>query len=129
MSILNKKKYNEEKKLAVIFTTSHQDTIGNHSRLVQIKFLINKFRVDVFTNQIEFIQLYFPDVEVYGLPIKKCQKIPIINKLVFWRRTALFLNNSNNHIVFLYHDDAAISIWLKKPSFIFIHQLKSSHSI
>lgn len=109
-------------KIAVIFTTTHPDTLGNACRLQQIQFLLKEFQVSIFTNQFFFVKNRFPKSEVISLPKQNASKLPLLCNFFYSKKIARMINKSGNDCVFLYNEDATVSYWITLPSFIYVHQ-------
>lgn len=108
-------------KIAVIFTTSHPDTIGNACRLDILKHLAKKFDIQVYTNQTRFVQDILIQESVIELPVRD-KRIALLSDFLYWRNVAQIVNASNYDAVFMFHDTAPIAIWIKAPVFQYVHQ-------
>lgn len=109
--------------LAVVFTTSHADTLGNACRLAMMEHLNSAFNTAIYTNQADFIRRLFPDRPVFALPVNKIHDLPLLGDLVFWKSVATELSRAEAGGIFMFHDTAPAAIWLEKPVFQYVHQL------
>ncbi len=113
---------NKKAELAVVFTTSHADTLGNACRLAMMKHLSAAFNTVIYTNQADFIRRLFPAARVFALPVKKIHAIPLLGDLAFWKSAAAELNKTEADGIFMFHDTAPAAIRLEKPVFQYVHQ-------
>lgn len=108
-------------RLAIIFTTSHQDNVGNASRLEILRYLAKNFDIHVFTNQFRFIQDILIQETVTELPDSK-RRIALISDFLYWRNVAQLVNTSDYDAVFMIYNNAPIANWIKAPVFQYVHQ-------
>ena len=112
----------ETKKLNILFTTSHADTLGNACRLDMVKYLIDNFDATIITNQVDFVQNLFPNIDILPIYFKEIGKVPLVSDYRYWKCIAEKLNSIPSDGVFMFHDDSPATIWTKKPVFQYIHQ-------
>jgi glycosyltransferase involved in cell wall biosynthesis len=110
------------KKLIILFTTNHADTLGNACRLDMVKYLVANFDTKIVTNQVEFIKGIFPKQEIIPIKLKRKSKIPLLNEFQYWKYFADKINSLSADGVFMFHDDSPATIWIKYPVFQYIHQ-------
>jgi glycosyltransferase involved in cell wall biosynthesis len=110
------------KKLNILFTTSHADTLGNACRLDMVKYLVANFDTTIFTNQLEFIQGLFTNENILPVNWRNRAKVPLLADYLYWKHLAGILNSVPSDGVFMFHDDSPATIWIKKPVFQYIHQ-------
>jgi len=108
------------KKLTIIFTTSHADTLGNACRLEMVRYLTNNFDTTIITNRKDFIERQFENTRVVSIEQKR--KIPFLSDLFDWKSIAKITNKIESDAVFMFDDDSQSTIWIKKPVFQYVHQ-------
>lgn len=108
-------------KLLIVFTSSHADTLGNECRLNLIEFLSLNFEVIILTNQYEFTIKRFPNSQVMDIGFEP-KDFLFFRLLFFWIKLSKVINGLNPNKVFLFHNDAPVSIFMKVPVFQYIHQ-------
>lgn len=110
------------KKLTIVFTTTHADTIGNACRIDMVEFLTKHFDSTIITSKQDFIRLRFPKTKIIPLNINNKYKLPIVNNYKFQISLAKEINEVTSDGVFLFHNDAISAIWIKYPVYQYIHQ-------
>jgi glycosyltransferase involved in cell wall biosynthesis len=110
------------KKLFIIFEATNPGTLGNASRLDTIKYLARFFDIIVYTNQVKFIQEYFPGCLVMELPSTKKLRIPILNDILRWCTIAGKINKNKCDGVFMFYSTSPVTLWVNKPVIQYIQQ-------
>ncbi|MFW5983021.1 MAG: glycosyltransferase family 4 protein [bacterium] len=110
------------KKIAIVFITHHEDTLGNNNRLFQIEYLNKFFTIDIYTNVLSFVKDKFPDNQVYKVKIGRRNKFPIVEDLIFAYQASNEINKRNYDGVYMIFDQAIMSWFIKVPVFVYIHQ-------
>ncbi|MBA2881479.1 glycosyltransferase involved in cell wall biosynthesis [Desulfosalsimonas propionicica] len=110
------------KKLTIIFTTNHADTLGNACRLDMVEFLTKYFEVTIITNQPEFIKNRFPNELVIPFNSNEKSKLSIVKHYKYQKKLARKINKISSDGVFLFHEDSPAAIWIESPVFQYIHQ-------
>lgn len=108
------------KKLTIVFTTNHADTLGNACRLDMVCYLTKYFKATIVTNCPEFISGRFPGVEIISFNYD-C-RVPIIRGYILKKKLAQEINKVASDGVFLFHEDSLSAIWVKYVVFQYIHQ-------
>lgn len=120
---------NNKKKLIVLFTTTHADTLGNACRLEIVDFLSRYFKTIIVTNRKDFIAGRFSNCNIVGYQNPKGKPLPILADIFEWRRVAKIINNADSDLCFMFDDTSAISNFLKIPVFQYVHQFGSRLAI
>lgn len=106
------------RRLSVIFTTSHADTVGNIYRLNIIRVLNRKYVCRLYTNTVGFLANRFPECEI--------KKIDFREPRWFWSRKARgvahLINADESDVVFMFHDTSLLGRLIEKPLIQLIHQ-------
>lgn len=110
------------KKITIIFTTSHSDTLGNACRLEMIDFISQYFNVTIITNEIDLIKNRYKNCEIIEFKKRRKVNIPIISDIAEWREMAKYINDLSNDLIFMFDDTSQVTLWLKKPVFQYVHQ-------
>jgi glycosyltransferase involved in cell wall biosynthesis len=110
------------KKLTIVFTTSHADTLGNACRLDMISFLTKHFKSTILTNQPKFIKTLFPDIVIIPINTSNKGKLPVISSFRYYKQLAKEVNKIQSDGVFIFNDESPSAIWIKSPVFQYIHQ-------
>jgi len=110
------------KKLCVLFTTSHSDTLGNAGRLEMVNYLSQNFDTTILTNRKAFIQERFPHCAVIGYESQKNRYLPVIADILESRKIAKCVKQIQSEFVFMIVDTAPVALWLKQPVFQYVHQ-------
>ena len=110
------------KKITIIFTTSHSDTLGNACRLEMVRYLTTQFEATIVTNRKGFIENQFDNCRVVDFVNKGNRNIPILSDLFSWKNIATIVNKINSDFVFMFDDTSPVTLWLKRPVFQYVHQ-------
>ncbi len=110
------------KKLIIVFTTTHNDTLGNACRLYMVEFLIKHFQTAIITDQPEFVKNKFPNDSVIPFSFNKGKEFPIISDYKYQKCLASEVNKIASDGVFVFNEDAVSANWIKSPVFQYIHQ-------
>lgn len=110
------------KKLDVIFTVSHANTLGNANRIEMVRFLQQHFKITFYSNQADFLRHLFPSTDIIPFLDHSNKKGPgPINELRMWRDIATKVSSSSSEAVLMVPASPA-SLWINKPVFQYIHQ-------
>jgi len=110
------------KKTAIIFTTTHTNTLGNANRLEIIKYLSRKFQATIYTNQEKFIKERFLECQVIELVNPNKLNFPILSDILYWKHIANKINKVSFDFVFMIYSTSPVTFWLKLPVFQYVHQ-------
>ena len=110
------------KKIAVVFITHHEDTLGNNNRLFQIEYLNQYFSVDLYTNVVKFLNARFPDNQIFNVKARGKNKLPIVEDFTFAYQASKKINKKKYDGVYIIFDQAIMSWFIKFPVFAYIHQ-------
>ncbi|MCU0915848.1 MAG: hypothetical protein MUC88_14995, partial [Planctomycetes bacterium] len=112
----------KDRQLAVVFETSHADTIGNACRIELVSYLGSAYRLVVYTNVPDFLRERMGPHRLVPLPDRASGRIPVLSDIMRWRTLASIVNRGDHEGVFMFHDTAPIALWLKKPCLQYVHQ-------
>jgi len=110
------------KKLAIIFTTSHADTLGNACRLEMVDFIFEYFETIIITNNVEFIKERFHGCRVIGYESKNNKSFPLISDYFEWKKLGKLVNNSKSDLCFMFDDTSPVANYMNVPTFQYVHQ-------
>ena len=95
------------KKITIIFTTSHSDTLGNACRLEMIDFLSSHFDVTIVTNEIDLVKNRYKNCEMIEFKPKRKVNIPIISDIAEWKKMAKYINDLSSDLIFMFDDTSS----------------------
>lgn len=110
------------KKLTIIFTTTHADTLGNACRLEMVDYIAKHFNTTILTNRKNFIENRFPKCKVVEYGIEKLKYLPFISNIFEWIITANSVNKIESDLIFMFDDSSPVALFLNQPVIQYIHQ-------
>jgi len=110
------------RKLIILFTTNHADTLGNACRLEMVDFISRNFNTTIVTNRKDFIEDRYLHCKVIGYKSNKRKSLPIISDIIKWKIIAKIIDNLKSDLCFMFDDTSAVTYFIKVPVFQYVHQ-------
>ncbi|MHA1382072.1 MAG: hypothetical protein ACTSRG_27180, partial [Candidatus Helarchaeota archaeon] len=110
------------KKLTIVFTIRHANTLGNACLLEMIRYLTLNIYTTIITNKKDFIESQFYNCKVLNVKISSKWKIPFLSDLLDWKSIAQTINEIESDAIFMIVDTSPVTLWLEKPVFQYVHQ-------
>lgn len=115
---------NKAKTISAFFYFNEPEAIGNVVIIHTLSFIASHFKVNIYTNQADFLRSQLPDVQIISLNHIKLMRNSIFGMLYYCRKIAKILNSDKSDAVFIGHNSAAIALWLTKTCFQYVYQVQ-----
>lgn len=110
--------------ISAFFFFREPESVGNTVIIHTLSFLADNFKINIYTNQAEFLKRHLPQVKIISLSHIKLMENSIIGMLNYCRRIARILNSDKSDAVFTGHNLSPIALWLTKPCFQYVYQVQ-----
>jgi len=108
--------------MLVVYNSYFYGTLGIPCRLEMIKFLMSFFDITIITNYPSFIKKAFPNSKILDMNIRKKTNIPVLSRLLYYKKISTIVNSNIADVVFLFENEAPSSIWSKYPVVLYVAQ-------
>jgi glycosyltransferase involved in cell wall biosynthesis len=110
--------------ISAFFFFREPESVGNMVIIHTLSFLADHFKLNIYTNQADFLRRYIPKVQIISLSHLKLMENSIIGMLNYCKRIARILNSDKSDAVFTGHNSSPIALWLTKPCFQYVYQVQ-----
>ena len=113
---------NTPKTVSAFFYLFEPEAVGHIVVMHTLSYIAHNFNAVVYTNHYGFLKSRFPDMQVVSLEHLKIKRMPLLGKMLYWRKVAAVLNADPCDVVFLGQDSAPVALWLNKLCVQYIFQ-------
>ncbi len=111
------------KSISAFFYFKEPESLGNVVIIHTLSFISTRFRINIYTNQTDFLRKQLPYSHIISLDNIELSSFPVIGMLNYCRKIARILNTDGSDAVFIGHNCSPIALWLKKPCFQYVYQV------